>query len=247
MNKPAGRSRTTSVKTNTPPVLRIRGLEKTYAMPGKDRGVTVFKGLDLLIDKPRIVAIMGESGSGKTTLLNLIGFLDTPTSGTLEYLGQDRKEITDPALFRREKIGFVFQSHLLQEEFSAVENTALPLLLRGIPMREALERASKVLEEVGLKHRLHHKPGEMSGGENQRAAIARALVHSPAIVLADEPTGNLDFENQEMVNELFIKVNERRGMTVIVATHSEELARRCHEVWHFRKGRLVRPGRPGKT
>lgn len=221
-------------------VLRIEGLGKTYGKGSE--AVTVFRGLDFVIPSPRIVAVMGESGSGKTTLLNLIGLLDTPTEGEIVYGGVPRSSIRNPARFRRERIGFVFQNHLLQEEFTALENVALPLLLRGMPMSEALGRAGRILEEVGLGHRMSHKPGEMSGGENQRAAIARALVHDPQIVLADEPTGNLDYRNQGMVNELFIRLNRRRGKTVVVATHSEELARRCHEVWVFRQGRLVRRG-----
>ena len=225
---------------NKTPVLCIKKLAKTYMMPSKKNGVKVFSNLDLVIETPRIIAIMGESGSGKTTLLNLIGMLDKPTKGEIFYNGIERSNIKNPALFRRKNIGFVFQNHLLQDEFSALENIALPLLLLNMPFKKAFSQAEKILDEVGLSHRKNHKPSEMSGGENQRIAIARALVHNPSYILADEPTGNLDYENQSKVNKLFIELNLKFCKTVIIATHSVELANLCQEIWILKKGRLLK-------
>jgi len=188
--------------------------------------VEVLKGLDLTFSKGEKAAIVGASGVGKTTLLHVLGTLDRPTSGRVIYEGKDIYALNekDLALFRNREIGFVFQFHHLLPEFNALENTMMPCLIQGIPQREAASRAEAILTLVGLQDRLPHKPGELSGGEQQRVAVARALVLEPKVLLADEPTGNLDTKTGESVFDLLQELNQIKKVTLIVVTHNLKLA-----------------------
>ncbi len=183
---------------------------------------------------------MGESGSGKSTLLNLLGMLDMPTEGKITYAGKNYSDIRDKSAFRSQNIGFIFQNHMLLDDFTALENVMIPFLIRNENFRKAKEKAAFWLNEVGLSHRMHHKPGEMSGGENQRTAIARALINDPPLILADEPTGNLDFVNQEKINDLFIEINRKYDKLVFIATHNEGFASKCKSLYQFQEGKLVK-------
>ena len=186
----------------------------------------VLRGVDLTFSRGEKTAIVGASGVGKTTLLHILGTLDRPTTGKVLYEGKDIYTLNekDLALFRNREIGFVFQFHHLLPEFSALENTMMPCLIQGNPKREAVSRAEAILTLVGLKERLSHKPGELSGGEQQRVAVARALVLEPKVLLADEPTGNLDTKTGESVFDLLQELNQIRGVTLIVVTHNLKLA-----------------------
>jgi lipoprotein-releasing system ATP-binding protein len=208
-------------------VLRARGLAKVY---GKgETAVPVLDGIDLDLKAGERIAVVGASGSGKSTLLHLLGGLDDASEGTVEVMGQDLMRMNQSArgVWRNRHVGFVYQFHHLLPEFSALENVAMPLLIRRVPREEAEERARAVLVEVGLGHRLGHAPGELSGGERQRAAIARALVTSPACVLADEPTGNLDRQTAERVFEVMLAASASRGTAFVIVTHDPGLAARA--------------------
>lgn len=217
-------------------ILNAQGLSKTYP----DLDVPVLNGIDLHIAKGEKLAIVGTSGSGKSTLLHLLGGLDTPTSGSLMIQGQNPFAMSEAArgALRNQLLGFVYQFHHLLPEFSALENVAMPLLIRRMPRREADERAAAMLTQVGLGHRFKHKPGELSGGERQRAAIARALVTEPLCLLADEPTGNLDRTTAQSVYELMLSLNDRLGTALIIVTHDIELAARTGQVLTLTDGRL---------
>jgi lipoprotein-releasing system ATP-binding protein len=202
--------------------------------------VDVLKGVDLEVGAGETVALVGASGAGKTTLLHMLGTLDRPTRGQVLVDGEDLFRQSDAALaaFRNRTIGFVFQFHHLLPEFSALENVMMPALINGQARREALPVAEGLLAEVGLSHRLTHRPGELSGGEQQRVAIARALVQAPAILLADEPTGNLDRRTSEEVHELLLRLNRSRGITLLVVTHNERLAERMERTVRLADGRI---------
>jgi lipoprotein-releasing system ATP-binding protein len=205
-------------------LIQVEQLFKAYGNGAKR--VEVLKGLNLTFFQGERAAIVGASGVGKTTLLHILGTLDRPTSGKVLYEGKDIYALNerDLALFRNREIGFVFQFHHLLPEFSAMENTMMPCLIQGIPKKESASRAEGILTLVGLKERLSHKPGELSGGEQQRVAVARALVLEPKILLADEPTGNLDTKTGESVFDLLQELNQIKGVTLIVVTHNLKLA-----------------------
>ena len=220
------------------PVISCRGLHKSY-FQGKVE-VPVLLGIDLDIAVGERVAIIGSSGSGKSTLLHLLGGLDEATGGEIRILGQDirRQNEAERGATRNRSLGFVYQFHHLLPEFSALENVAMPLLIRRMAKEEAFDAASKILGEVGLSHRLTHTPGELSGGERQRTALARALVTRPACVLADEPTGNLDRHNAEAVFELMLQLNQRMGTSFVIVTHDSGIAARANRILKLVDGAL---------
>ncbi len=210
----------------------------TKVFPHEENDVVVLRGIDLVIEEREMLCVVGQSGAGKSTLLHLLGTLDLPTSGRILYDGKDVTKYSSARLaeFRNESIGFVFQFHHLLPEFTALENVMMPGLIRGGD-KGALEKAAReLLEEVGLGHRLTHRPGELSGGEQQRVALARALVMKPRLVLADEPTGNLDSKTSDSIHKLFFDLNESRGTTFLIVTHSRDLAARMPRVVTMRDG-----------
>lgn len=218
------------------PVLELRDVAKSY--PGSPP-IEVLKGIDLTIEEGELVAIVGPSGSGKSTLLNMMGALDRPTSGEVLIDGTVVNTLRDPALssVRGRRLGFVFQQFHLLSGLTAAENVANGLLYHGTSRRKRKEEARRALEQVGLGHRLDQKPGKLSGGEGQRVAIARALLGDPAIVLADEPTGNLDSQNTKEIVELFLRLN-RQGSTIVMITHDRELAESMPRVVEILDGQI---------
>lgn len=219
------------------PVISLKGIAKFYAR-GKSR-VIALDGIDLDLPERGMTAIVGPSGSGKSTLLHIIGAMDRPTAGAVAVAGQDLNALPEAALtpFRRDTIGFVFQSFNLVPNLSALENVMLPLEFARAPVAQRRERAMRCLARVGLSERASHRPGELSGGEQQRVAIARALANEPRLLLADEPTGNLDSKNGEMIFALLKEIAQDR--TVIVVTHAETLASDANRVLRIRDGRLA--------
>ena len=220
------------------PIIDIRDVHKTYVM-GEER-VRALAGVSLTVRPADYIAVMGPSGSGKSTLMNVIGCLDTPTSGSYRLQGEEISRLDDDQLarIRNQRIGFVFQTFNLLPRVDAVRNVELPLVYSGLSREERRSKAEKALASVGLADRMHHRPNEMSGGQRQRVAIARALVNDPAIVLADEPTGNLDSRTGEEVMELIDRLNAG-GHTIVLVTHEESLAMRAGRVVRLRDGRIV--------
>lgn len=216
----------------------VENVHKSFVHEGHE--VPILKGIDLRIDEREMLCIVGPSGAGKSTLLHLLGTLDLPTSGRIVYDGEDVTTYSSARLaeFRNHSIGFVFQFHHLLPEFTALENVTMPGRIRGLRGSELEQRAADLLCDVGLKERLTHRPGELSGGEQQRVALARALIMQPRLVLADEPTGNLDSNTGTAMHELLFSLNETRGTTFLVVTHSRDLASQMPRTVHMRDGRI---------
>jgi len=219
-------------------VVQAREIFKSY--PSGERRLEVLRGLSLEVEKGEMVAVVGESGAGKSTLLHLLGGLDRPDSGSILLEGRELSRLNpvEAAALRNREVGYVFQFHHLLPEFSAEENTLLPCLIRREPLGEARRRAGALLEELGLGGRAKHRPAELSGGEQQRVALARALIGRPSVLLADEPTGNLDFRTSETVFALIREAVSRRRTATVLVTHSERLARRCDRVCVIEDGVL---------
>jgi lipoprotein-releasing system ATP-binding protein len=222
-------------------VLRAENLSKVYR--SGESGLVVFSSLDLEVRRGEMLALVGESGAGKSTLLHLLGGLDRPTTGTIYYGSVDISRLADSELacFRNREIGFVWQIHYLLPEFTALENVMMPLLIRGVPQAKAASDSLARLDEVGLRARATHRAGELSGGEQQRVVLARALVGAPSLLLADEPTGNLDFRTGEMIFELLDRLHRTHTLTSVFVTHNLSFAKRCDRVLMMEAGALL-PG-----
>ena len=226
------------------PVISARGLGRTYSLG--DTTLHALRDVDLDINKGEFVAIVGSSGSGKSTLMNLVGLLDRPTSGTLRVDGIDVSRLNRDArsVLRNRKVGFIFQGFNLLRRTSALENVELPMLYAGVSARQRHARAKKALESVGLGQRLDHMPNQLSGGQQQRVAIARALVNEPSLLLADEPTGNLDSATTRDILELFLKLNVDSGITIVMVTHEHDVAAVARRVVQFQDGQIMHDGPP---
>ncbi len=220
-------------------MIGINGLYKTFKIGEHD--LTVLKGINLEIRRGELLAIMGASGAGKSTLLHIIGMLDRPTRGTVSFEGQDLFQLSEAAQaeFRNKRIGFVFQFHHLLPEFTALENACMPALIQRRAPADVETDAIALLNEVGLGERLHHKPGELSGGEQQRVAVARALMQRPDLVLADEPTGNLDTHTGEALFALMRDLNKSRGTTFVIVTHNEKLSAQADRIVYMQDGQII--------
>ena len=221
-------------------MIEIKNIKKSFG------SLQVLKGIDLSIGKGEIVSIVGPSGAGKTTLLQIIGTLDRPDSGTVYVDGVDTTQLSQKKLsdFRNRHIGYVFQFHQLLPEFTAIENIMIPAYIAGVSTKEARHRAEELLLFMGLSDRAKHKPNELSGGEKQRVAVARALINNPDVILADEPSGSLDSKNKEELHQLFFDLRDKYGQTFVIVTHDEQLASITDRTIHMRDGLLGTPSAP---
>lgn len=222
-----------------PRVVEAQGLRKVYYQEDGSE-LPILEGVEFAVAKGEAVAIVGASGTGKSTLLHLLGGLDRPTGGNIRIEGCDLADLSDRdlAVLRNQRIGFVFQFHHLLREFTAIENVMMPLLIAGVDQQKAEQRARELLEQVSLSRRLTHKPWQLSGGEQQRVAVARALANRPAVVIADEPSGNLDAHTGEQLHDLFFRLRTEHGVALILATHNRELADRADRILQVREGQL---------
>ena len=220
-------------------ILELKNIHKNFRLGEDD--IEVLNGIEISIQQGETFAIVGPSGSGKTTLLQIIGLLDSPTSGELYVRGESPEDLNDKSKsrLRNEFFGFIYQFHHLLNEFTALENTMMPLLIRNQTTKEASAKAQDLLIRIGLEHRVNHKPHELSGGECQRVAVARALVTSPSLILADEPTGNLDPETADRVFDSFLDLNRSLNTSLIMVTHNQELAKRMDKVYELNFGKLI--------
>jgi lipoprotein-releasing system ATP-binding protein len=236
----------TSNRVTTPPLVHIEKVSKSFMHEGHE--VPILKSIDLVIEEGEMLSIVGPSGAGKSTLLHMLGTLDLPSQGNIYFQGDNITTYSSARLaeFRNHRIGFVFQFHHLLPEFTALENVMMPGRIRGEKVSELEGRARQLLEEVGLRERLTHRPGELSGGEQQRVALARALIMNPKLVLADEPTGNLDTNTGTAMHELLFRLNKSHGTTFLVVTHSQDLADKMPRVVHMRDGRIHSDERNGR-
>lgn len=216
-------------------MIQAKGIEKSFG------ALRVLKGLDVSVNKSEVVAVMGASGAGKSTLLQILGTLSSPDGGSLYIDGVDVLALKGNALadFRNRRIGFVFQAHHLLPEFTALENVMIPAFIAGKSRKEVSADAKRLLEELGLGERLDHKPSELSGGEQQRVAIARALINSPAVLFADEPSGNLDTRTKEEIHNLFFRLRDKYGQTIVIVTHDPDLAKMCDRELYMVDGQFV--------
>ncbi|MEE9144689.1 MAG: ABC transporter ATP-binding protein [Candidatus Binatia bacterium] len=219
-------------------LLHIQGLQKSFVEGGRE--IHVLRGLDMDLEEGERLAIVGESGVGKSTLLHILGTLDRPSGGRLIYRGRDLSTFDQDALsnIRNREIGFIFQFHYLLPDFSAMENVMLPALIQGWEWKKAREAAVKLLEVVGIKDRMGHRPGKLSGGEQQRVAVARSVILEPQLILADEPTGDLDPHTGEEVENLLFRLNENQGVALVVATHNRQFSAKMGRQLELREGRL---------
>ena len=226
------------------PLLQVLGLTKNFEHG--ERVLPVLRGINLTLNAGEMLSVVGRSGAGKSTLLHILGTIDLPSSGRILFAGKDLGKMSNATLarFRNESIGFVFQFHHLLPDFTALENTAMPGLILRLSRQEAEKRASELLEQVGLGDRMSHRPGELSGGEQQRVALARALVMRPKLLLADEPTGNLDSKTSDAIHDLFFELNEQFGTTMLIVTHNNELAARLPRKLVMKDGVIVEGQRP---
>ncbi len=239
MNNPA-----TGAGAPQVPLLQVKDLQKSFQL--ENQVIEVLRGVNLNVYRGEMLAVVGASGAGKSTLLHIMGTLDQPTKGTIWYSGQDLRNLSEPALaeFRNRRIGFVFQFHQLLPEFTALENTYLPALIQKQSKAQAIDAAKRLLGEVGLSHRYYHKPGELSGGEQQRVAVARALIQNPELVLADEPTGNLDTHTGEALFELLKTLNLKHSIAFVIVTHNEKLSAQADRIIHLEDGLITQDRKP---
>lgn len=221
-------------------VLETVELKKDFISPSGEI-INVLKGINFSVKSGDTIAIVGASGSGKTTFLHIIGLLDRPTDGEVKYFNKSLRDLRDKDLsdFRNRNIGFIFQMHYLLPEFNALENAIMPLIIRGVNFSEAKEKATYLFEKLNLTHRLYHKPGQLSGGEQQKVSLIRAFIGEPKIILADEPTGNLDKKNAYLIAELFLRLNEITKTSIVMVTHNEDIAKMMKRVLRLDDGVLI--------
>jgi putative ABC transport system ATP-binding protein len=236
-----------STQTDTAPLIEFRGVTKVYGVG--QAAMQALAGIDLRIEKGDFAAIMGHSGSGKSTCLNILGCLDSPTSGSYRFQGIEVSTLTrdQRARLRRFYLGFVFQGYNLLKRTSAIENVELPLIYRGVPSRERHRLARQAIASVGLAGWESHTPSELSGGQQQRVAIARAIITGPSVLMADEPTGNLDSARSQEIMDLLTKLNHEHGITVVMVTHEPDMARYAKRIIHFKDGLIESDARNGRT